>query len=200
MTDNRPLSAREQDAKLAASAFEMSGQGYTQAEIARMLGLTPQKLSKLMKRVAARVPAEDAGHWRKVQLLEYERLKRALEGVLDAHHVVVSNGHVVTQYVFDDEGKPVWDVVYGTDGEPKTNSDGEIEVRQRQTPLRDNAVVLDAVAELRKVNEAISKLLGLAIQQKQTVEVQHVEYTITGVDMSKLTGANITSPVQSEGT
>lgn len=199
MTDNRPLLAREKDAKLAAAAFEMSGQGYNQREIARELGLTAAQLSRLLQRVAARIPAEDAKHWRNVQLLEYERLKRALEDVLEANHVVVSNGHVVTQYVYDEDGKPIWDVVYGTDGEPKTNSDGEIEVRQRQVPLRDNAVVLDAVAELRKVNEAISKLLGLAIQQKQTLEVQHVEYTITGVDMSKVTGANLTKPVQREG-
>ena len=62
--------------------------------------------------------------------------------------------------------------------------------------------MLDVIAELRKVNEAISKLLGLAIQPKQTVEVQHVQYAIEGVDMSKTLGlapAAGTNPVQEEG-
>lgn len=202
MTDHRPLSSRETDAKLAAQIFEMSGQGYTNAEIGRELGMSRQMVHKIANRTAKRIPAEDASHWRKVQLLEYERMKRALEDLLEARHIVVSNGHIVSQYVFDEDGKPIWDPVYGPDGEQAVDGEGNLRVEQRRIPLQDNGVVLDVIAELRKVNEAISKLLGLGIQQKQTVEVQHVQYAIEGVDMNKtlgLTPAAGTEPVQEEG-
>ena len=204
MSDSRSLSLREQDAKYAAAIFEMSAQGYNNAEIARILEVPggAQKLRRIAERTTRRIPAEDAGHWRKVQLLEYERMKRALEDLLEARHIVVSNGHIVSQYVFGEDGKPIWDPVYGPDGEQVTDSQGNLRVEQRRIPLQDNGVVLDVIAELRKVNEAISKLLGLGIQQKQTVEVQHVQYAIEGVDMSKILGltpAAGTEPVQEEG-
>jgi AraC-like DNA-binding protein len=190
VTDNRPLSSRERDAKHAAVIFEMSAQGYSNSEIARELGLSYQQVTRIAKRTAARTPAEDAKHWRKLQLLEYERLKRAVEAVLEAHHVVVSNGHVVHQYAVDEEGKPIWDPVWGPDGKQLVDDQGNLRVEQRRIPLRDNGVVMEAVAELRKINTQISKLLGLDMPVKQTVEVQQVNYTIAGVDMSKVTGAN----------
>lgn len=204
MSDSRSLSSREQDAKYAAAIFEMSAQGYGNTEIARILEIKggAQQVRRIAARTNKRIPAEDAAHWRKVQLLEYERMKRALEDLLEARHIVVSNGHIVSQYALDDEGKPIWDPVYGPDGEQLEDSNGDLRVEQRKIPLQDNGVVLEVIAELRKVNEAISKLLGLAIQQKQTVEVQHVQYAIDGVDMSKVLGlapAAGLEPVQGEG-
>lgn len=166
----------------------MTAQGYSRTEIARELGISNQQVRRLAERVARRIPADNAKHWRELQLLEYERLKRALEGVLEANHVVVSNGHIVHQYAVDDEGKPIWDPVYGPGGEQLTDDEGNLRVEQRKIPLRDNGVVMEAAAELRKINAEVTKLLGLAIQPKQTVEVQHVNYTITGVDMGKVLG------------
>jgi hypothetical protein len=153
-----------------------------------MLGITKQQVGRILERVKKRIPAEDAKQWRQVQLLRYERLLEACQSVLDAHHVVVSNGHVVQQKVLDDDGKPIWDTVYGPDGEPITNDKGEHRVEMRMVPLEDHGAVLEAIAEMRKIESEIAKLLGTQTPVKQAVELQHVEYTINGVDLDAVLG------------
>lgn len=190
-TNGRKLSPMEQDAKYAAQIFELNGRGYTQGEIARMMGITTNHVRRIAERVSRRNPEADLKHWRRVQLLSLERLKEACLAVLEAHHVVVSNGTIVRQDVLDDEGKPIWDPVYGPDGEPITNDDGQIRVERRKVPLTDHAAVLEAAAELRKIEAEISKLLGTQVPVKQQVEVQQVAYTINGVDVSKVIGATV---------
>lgn len=191
MSDRRKFNAMEMEAKYAADIFALRGQGYTLREVARLLDLTPRRVENIIARTAALKPLDDVAHWRKGQLLHYERLKQACIGVLEANHVVVSNGVIVREAVLDDEGKPVWDPVYGPDGEPITNDKGEIRVEQRKVALLDHAAVLEAAAELRKIEVEISKLLGTQMPVKQALEVQHVDYTINGVDVSKVTGANL---------
>lgn len=170
--------------------MEMQARGYLQTEIARELDITKQQLNRILERIKRRVSTDDVKQWRQVQLLRMERLLEACRSVLDANHVVVSNGHIVQADVLDDEGKPVWDPVYGPDGEPLTNDAGEIRVEKRKVALLDHAAVLDAVAEMRKVEAEIAKLLGTQAPVRQAVEVQHVNYEVTGVDLSKTLGLN----------
>lgn len=188
MTNERAQSPLEIQTARDARIMELMARGYTRVEIAAQLEISKQQIDRMVRRVRKRVPAEDTKQWRQVQLLRLERLLEACQAVLTAHHVVVSNGHVVQRKVLDDEGKPIWDPVYGPDGEPITNDDGQLRVEQRMAPLEDHAAVLDAVAEMRKLEVEIAKLLGTPVAVKQEVAVQHVNYTIEGVDMDKVLG------------
>lgn len=189
MTSGRTLSPTEVEAQRIAKVMAYQAQGYSILETARMLGVSQSTVRRDIKRVEKRVPAEEAKQWRQVQLLRYERLYSACEAVLTAHHVVVSNGQIVQQFAKDDEGKPIWDVVYGPDGEPLTDDKGNIRVEQRRVPLEDHAAVLETVAEMRKLEVEMAKLLGTQVATKATVDVQqHVDYTINGTDMSKVLG------------
>lgn len=191
MTKERAQSPAELEAKRTAEVLSLSAQGYTQREIGRQVGISQSSVRRYLERVQKRIPADDLKQWRAVQLLRYERLMAASQAVLDAHHVVVSNGVVVRVLARDDEGKVIWDPVLGPDGEQRTNDAGEPLFEERRVPLQDQGPILEAVAELRKLEVEVSKLLGTQTPVKQAVEVQHVDYTITGVDMSKITGANL---------
>lgn len=171
--------------------FELVGQGYTRTEAARMLDISPTRGARLLKRVNDRTAATNVDHYRTVQLLSLERLKQACLSVLEANHVVVSNGHIVHEYVLDSDGKPIWDPVYGPDGEQVVDDQGNLLVEQRRAPLADHGAVLEAARELRKIEDSIMKLLGTATPVKQTVEVQQVDYVIKGVDLSKTLGLNL---------
>lgn len=189
MSNERSLSPTELEAQRTARVMAFSAQGYSQREIGKLLGISQATVKRYMDRVQKRIPAEDAKQWRQVQLLRLERLMEACQAVLTANHVVVSNGQIVQQYVKDDEGKPIWDPVYGPDGEQLVNDKGKLRVEQRRVPLEDHAAVLEAVAEMRKLEVEIMKLIGTQVQVKQSVELQHVNYVIEGVDMDKVIGA-----------
>lgn len=185
----RKLSTVEEITQRVSRVMQFTAQGYRPTEIGRMLGVSRATVQADIERAKKRIPAEDTKQWRQVQLLRLERLMEACQAVLTAHHVVVSNGQVVQQYVHDDEGRPIWDPVYGPDGEPLTDSKGNPRVEQRRVPLEDQGPVLEAVAEMRKIEAEITKLLGTQTQVKQAVELQHVNYVIEGVDMDKVIGA-----------
>lgn len=199
MTNGRKLLPIEQEAKYAAQIFDLTGQGYTQAETARIMGISAIRVRRILERVANRKPEADLAHWRRVQLLNLERAKQAVLSVLEAHHVVVSNGVVVREDVLDDDGNVIWDPVLGPRGEQVTDADGRPRYERRKVALTDHSAVLEAVAEMRKIEDSIMKLLGTQQPVKQQVELQHVAYEIKGVDMSKVTGANRTGDTSSEG-
>lgn len=185
----RKLSTVEEITQRVSRVMQFTAQGYKPTEIGRMLGVSRATVQADIERAKKRIPAEDAKQWRQVQLLRLERLMEACQAVLTANHVVVSNGQIVQQYVKDDEGRPIWDPVYGPDGEQLTDSQGNLRVEQRRVPLEDHAAVLEAVAEMRKLEVEIMKLIGTQVQVKQSVELQHVNYVIEGVDMDKVIGA-----------
>jgi hypothetical protein len=191
VTKDRTLSPQEENAQRTAQVMAYQAQGYTMRETARLIGCSESTVRRVIERVQKRIPAEDAKTWRQVQLLRLERLYEACQAVLTASHVVVSNGQVVRRRVFDDEGNPVWDKVYGPTGEVLLGPDGQPLVEYRTEPLEDHGAVLEAVAEMRKIEAEVTKLLGTQTPVKQAVELQHVDYTITGTDMSKVLGANL---------
>lgn len=191
MTKNRALSPIEVNAQRIARVTQFHAQGYNPREIGRLLEISESTVRRDLRRVTERVAADDVKQWRTVQLLRLERLLEACQAVLSAQHVVVSNGTVVTEKVFDDDGKPVWVDVHGPTGEVLHGSDGKPLVEQMRRPLEDHGAVLEAVAEMRKIEAEIAKLLGTQTPVKQAVEVQHVDYTINGVDLDKVTGKNL---------
>lgn len=191
MTKDRLLSPTEENAQRTAQVMAYQAQGYTIRETARLLGISESTVRRTMERVAKRIPAEDAKSWRQVQLLRLERLYEACQAVLTASHVVVSNGQVVRRRVFDDEGNPLWDNVYGPTGELLFGPDGQPLVEHRTEPIEDQGPILEAVAEMRKIETEITKLLGTQTPVKQAVELQHVAYEINGVDMSAVLGTNV---------
>ncbi len=188
MTAERALRPQERIAARVARVVELVARGYSKTEIAEMLGVQRNTIAQDLRRLERRVPAEDAKQWRQIQLLRYERLLEACQAVLSAHHIAVSNGRVVTQYVFGEDGKPIWDPVWLPDGTQRHDDDGNPVVVQRTQPVEDSAPILEAVAEMRKIEDAIAKLLGTPVPVKQLAELQHVAYAIEGVDMTKVLG------------
>ncbi len=61
----------------------MTAQGYTQREIARMVGCSTATVTRVIDRVKRRTPAEDAKSWRQVQLPRLERLYEACARLSD---------------------------------------------------------------------------------------------------------------------
>lgn len=188
MTNGRTLSPTEVEAQRIARVMAYQAQGYSIRETARFLEVSESTVRRDIKRVERRIPAEETKQWRQVQLLRLERLYEACQAVLTSAHVVVSNGQVVRRKVFDDKGNPVWDNVYGPTGEVLNGADGQPLVEHRTEPVEDQGPILEAVAEMRKLEAEIAKLLGTQIAVKQAVELQHVDYTINGTDMSKVLG------------
>ncbi len=188
MTAERQMSQVERSAERSARVLSLAAQGYQPKEIAEIIGISTRSVTAIKSRVQKRIPAEDTKQWRQIQLLRYERLLEACQAVLNAHHIAVSNGRVVTQYVFDEDGKPIWDPVWLPDGTQRHDEDGNPVVVQRTQPVEDSAPILEAVAEMRKIEDAIQKLLGTAVPVKQVAELQHVAYAIEGVDMTKVLG------------
>lgn len=186
------MSPTEEEAQRTARVMAFQAQGYTPRETARMVGCSESTVRRVIERVAKRIPADDTAAWRKVQILRLERLYEACQAVLTAAHVVVSNGTVVRRRVFDDEGKPLWDNVYGPTGQILNGPDGTPLVEHRTEPVEDQGPILEAVAEMRKIEAEITKLLGTQTAVKQAVELQHVDYAINGTDMDKVLGKNIT--------
>lgn len=188
----RSMSQVEEEAQLAARVTSLVAQGWSKAEIARMLDISSRRVYRVIERTQKRLPVENTKAHREVQLLRYERLLEACQAVLVANHVVVSNGHVVRQVALDDEGRVIWDPVLGPGGVPRLDDAGNPVFEERKVPIEDHGAVLEAVAEMRKIEADIMKLLGTPTPVKQAVELQHVAYEITGVDMSAVMGTNLT--------
>jgi hypothetical protein len=119
----------------------------------------------------AAIPArEAAGHRAELGELLNEVIDVANQ-IMRKNHVAVSQGRVVRE------------------GKPYINDDGEAAIAEGAgSPVPDDAPKLAAAAEIRKAAVELARLYGLNIPVKQ--EVEHtgaVNYTITGVDMDKLT-------------
>lgn len=132
---------------------------------------TKQYMHERYKAALAAVPAREVNAHREElnQLLE-ELLDRANK-VLRGTHPLVSNGKVMRlgEPVLDEHGRP-------------TIAEGAGEL------LLDDGPILAAAAEMRKLVGEIRQLNGLTVPVKQEIDLGgHVNYTITGVDMDKLT-------------
>lgn len=104
-------------------------------------------------------PAVDA--YRARQLAEIDAERAVLEEILHAKHVVVSNGHVVSEIIDNDEdGKPIY---------------GE--------PLLDDGPIMAAIDRLAKLRAQEQDLLGLKAATKVEAETT-LRYEVVGVEVS----------------
>lgn len=143
-----------------ARAAELRTQGLTFQQIADELGFAHKDSAREACRRALRDIVQ--GPAEKLLALHIERLEtlyeKALE-VLEADHVVVSHGKVVTM------------------ADPET---GE------EKPLKDNGPKLAAIREARVTMESFRKLMGLD-QPTQVSVSGAVRYEVVGVDPTDLT-------------
>lgn len=143
-----------------AQAAELYTQGHTYQQIADILGYSDRSTARdACRRVLREIikgPAE------KLLALHVERLENLYEAaveVIEAEHIVVSHGKVVTMV------------------DPETHE---------EKPLKDNGPKLAAIREARSTLESFRKLMGLD-QPTQVSVSGSVRYEVVGVDPEDLT-------------
>lgn len=152
---HRTLETAERDRQAA----ELFDQGLTYQEIADELGYNNKSTAIRAVRRAVREVVQEAGE--KVLKLHLSRMEylfaKAVE-VIEADHVVVSHGKVITML------------------DPET---GE------EKPLRDHAPVLAAVNSARQCLESVQSLTGMK-QPTKIEHSGGVKYELVGVDPQDL--------------
>lgn len=143
-----------------AQAAELRAQGWTNQRIADHLGYnSPSSVRDACRRAIRDIVKDGAEKLIAVHVDRLETLYEAAVEVLEADHVVVSHGKVVTML------------------DPET---GE------EKPLKDNGPKLAAIREARATMESFRKLMGL--DQPTQVNVSGgVRYEVVGVDPADLT-------------
>lgn len=143
-----------------AQAAELRTQGLTFQEIADELGFSDRSSARQACRRALREIVH--GSAEKLLALHVDRLENLYEAaveVIEAEHVVVSHGKVVTMV------------------DPETHE---------EKPLKDNGPKLAAIREARSTLESFRKLMGLD-QPTQVSVSGAVRYEVVGVDPADLT-------------
>lgn len=143
-----------------AEAAELRTQGLTYQQIADQAGFSDKSSARQACRRALREIVH--GSAEKLLALHVDRLESLYEAavdVMEAEHVVVSHGKVVTMV------------------DPDT---------QEERPLRDNGPKLQALREARSTLESFRKLMGLD-QPTQVSVSGSVRYEVVGVDPEDLT-------------
>lgn len=124
---------------------------------------------------------------------ELDELQRRAQAIMDRKHVVVSQGHVVSEIIgtwpmIDEHGTPLLITVDGKEvpnpfaGRPHENAGKPI----YGDPLRDSAPELAAIKEVRAVLADKRKMFGIDAPTQVSADVK-VNFTIAGVDMDQLT-------------
>jgi len=145
-----------------AEAMRLRSRGWSLAAISDELGYgDTSNVRRALAKHTERVTGEAAAELRQAQLEELDRLTSAATAVLEAKHVTISNGRVVT--------------LPGPDG-------------AGSVPVEDDAPVLRAAETLLRIQERRSKLLGLDAPTRQDINQSAVvRYTVEGVAMERLT-------------
>lgn len=143
-----------------AQAADLYSQGHTYQQIAELLGYADKGGARLACKRVLREIIKGPGE--KLLALHVERLEALYEtarDVMEADHVVVSHGKVVT--MLDEE-------------------------TQTEKPLTDNGPKLQALREARATLESFRKLMGLD-QPTQVAVSGNVRYEVVGLDPKDLT-------------
>lgn len=148
--------------------------GLTFQAIADHLGLSKGYVHRCFWRGVRSIAEPAATAYRAAQLARIEMAREAVLEVMAAKHLVVSNGHIVSEIVghhplVDDAGEP-----HPLAGEPIYGD-----------PLIDDGPVLAAVDRLDKLDDREARLLGLYPASKLDLGGT-VNYTITGIDPASL--------------
>lgn len=157
-------------ADIEAQVMERIRNGLTFREIAKELQFSVGYIYKVYARALQRIPEPAVTQYRAEQLVSIQLERQTLFDILADHHVVVSNGHVVSQIV-------------GT--HPETIDDGEPHPRAGQPiygePLTDPGPVMQAINGLIKLDDQEARLLNLYPAQKIDATA-HVTYSVVGVE------------------
>ncbi len=152
------VATAEQDAKILA----LKRQDLSFQEIADRLGISRATAHRGFHRALPRVTEPEASAYRAEHLARLELVREVALGILETRHVTISNGHVVSPVIGEDEetGKPIY---------------GE--------PYEDDAAVIAAANLLLKVDDQEASLLGIKAKTevnmtgKLTYEVLGLEGT-----------------------
>jgi transposase-like protein len=152
-------------AEQQAAVVELVRQGQSFRDIAARLGISKSQAHRAFHHGLDRIPAANVHAYREEQLADLALARQVVYGILGAHHVTISNGHVVSEITgTDDDGQPV----YGD-------------------PYEDTAPTLAALDRLVKIGQREAEIVGSDAPSKAALDVQ-VNYTVGGgVDLGALT-------------
>lgn len=138
-----------------AEAVRLRSEGHTYEQIAAQLGYRDRASAyNAVQRTIASTVREPADELRQMELIRLDSLWLQAMQVLQAQHVTVSNGRVVT---IEKDGEPV--------------------------PVPDDAPVLQAIDRLLKIMERRSKLLGLDAPAKvEVMSLDRIDQAITELE------------------
>lgn len=125
--------------------------GLNEVEIGYELGISQQRVSKIFHDAMASVVRQDVETMREIENARIDRMEAVVMGVIERHHVVVSNGKIMGRF-------------RGVARDPDTNEvlrteDGKAILLWDE--LQDDDPILRAVAQLKGLWERRAKLNGL---------------------------------------
>lgn len=170
---NHPDQQAESVAK-DAEVVALVNAGKTLAQIAGMWGVSTPTIWRRFHRALERVPVKGVEEYRAGQIARLAAARQAVIEVLTAKHVVVSNGHIVSEingtYPAEDEN-----------GEPHPKAGEPI----YGDPLVDDGPVLAAVDRLVKLDDQEAKLLGLyaAVKVEQDTTLRYEVVSVAAEDV-----------------
>ncbi|MEU0515598.1 hypothetical protein [Amycolatopsis sp. NPDC006125] len=171
-SDNRSADEQIASEEVRTAVVDLKRQGKTFQQIGEELGFTKQRAHQLYWETIRETKFEAVATYRAAELHKLDAMERAVQGVLDREHVVVSHGRVVWAQ----------DLVLDEDGHPRRDDKGEFVIRYG-APLVDDGPLLEAVDRLLKIQAARRAILGLDTPVKQQIETdQTVKYIVEGVD------------------
>lgn len=155
-------------AELSARIVELRDADWTFREIAAEVDRDVAVVWRNYQRAMRRIPAAAVEqHQAKIALRLDEQLRRidmereVLDDIVAKRHVHISNGHVVSEIIGQDElGKPIY---------------GE--------PYEDDAPTMAAIDRLGKLDDQEAKLLGMYPKQQLSVTRETSELDATVIDM-----------------
>jgi len=155
-------------AELNARIVELRDADWTFREIAAEVDRDVAVVWRHYQRAMRRIPAAAVEqHQAKIALRLDEQLRRIdmereiLDDIVAKRHVHISNGHVVSEIIGQDElGKPIY---------------GE--------PYEDDAPTMAAIDRLGKLDDQEAKLLGMYPKQQVSVTRETSELDATVIDM-----------------
>lgn len=143
------------DARIA----ELFTQGLNRQQIADELGIDPSTVTRARRRALREIVQGPAEKLLQLHVERLETLYEAAIDVLEADHVLVSHGKVITM------------------PDPDTGD---------EKPLKDNGPKLAAIREARATMESFRKLMGLD-QPTQVSVSGAVRYEVVGITREDLT-------------
>lgn len=154
------LGVAEKRAAVVAGVRE----GKTFRAIAAQLGISKSYAHDLFQAALELVPAENVQAYREQQLADLALARQVAREILGRLHVTISNGHVVSEIVGQDEetGKPV----YGD-------------------PYEDSGPELAALSALLKIGEREATILGSDAEKKVNM-TGTVKYEVVGLTDEEL--------------